>query len=295
MKIGEKIKALRTSKLMTQSELVGTEITRNMLSRIENGSATPSLETVLYIASRLNVSPGYLLAQGEEERIYQKHNEIDGIKKAFLSEDYSICRDMCLRAECTEDDEVRMILAECTLAIAREAFDRGSLRTACEYLDEAVEVCTGTVYRTDFVVAVAQTYFRYMRRISPTLGSNILEEEGACFYPALTDEFCRYAYAMERWEAGQTEADREAEGLTIGKATSPLSLHFEATLAMERGDYASAYTNLREVLFGAVSVPEPVLYFVLRDLEICCRELENFKGAYEYSMDKIELLQKLLT
>ena len=36
MKLGEKIKKLRTSKLMTQSELAGDMITRNMLSQIEN-------------------------------------------------------------------------------------------------------------------------------------------------------------------------------------------------------------------------------------------------------------------
>ena len=50
MEIGEKIKKIRTAKLMTQSELAGTEITRNMLSQIENGSAQPSMATVLYIA-----------------------------------------------------------------------------------------------------------------------------------------------------------------------------------------------------------------------------------------------------
>ena len=44
MNIGKKIKKLRTSKLMTQSELAGSEITRNMLSRIENDAASPSLE-----------------------------------------------------------------------------------------------------------------------------------------------------------------------------------------------------------------------------------------------------------
>ena len=88
MQIGEKIKKLRVAKLMTQSELVGTEITRNMLSRIENGTANPSLETILYIAKRLNVSPGFLLADGNDEQIYFKNNEIVGIKKAFSAGDF---------------------------------------------------------------------------------------------------------------------------------------------------------------------------------------------------------------
>ena len=52
MQIGEKIKTLRQAKLMTQSELAGTQITRNMLSSIEHGTALPSLPTALYLAER---------------------------------------------------------------------------------------------------------------------------------------------------------------------------------------------------------------------------------------------------
>lgn len=295
MKIGEKIKKLRTAKLMTQSELVGTEITRNMLSRIENGSANPSLETVCYIAARLNVSPGFLLAEGADEQIYFKHNEIVGIKQAFMSEDYRICRDICLHAESAEDDEIQMILAECNLAIAVEEFNSGNLRAACEYLDDAIDTCEKTLYRTDYVVAVAEAYFRYMRRISATLSSNVLEEDTVNFYPALTDEVCRYIFAMERLDEDGWQETKEEKAPVIGKSDSPLTLHYEATLAMRRGAYAEAYEKLHEILLSETPVPEPILYFVFCDLEVCCREIENFKGAYEYSIDKIELLQKLLT
>ena len=81
MTIGEKIKKLRTDKLMSQSELSGSEITRNMLSQIEHGSATPSLSTINYLATRLNVSPGFLLANEQDEKIYLKISAIDNIKK----------------------------------------------------------------------------------------------------------------------------------------------------------------------------------------------------------------------
>ena len=37
--LGKRIKEARLAKKMTQSELVGTFITRNMLSRIESGNA----------------------------------------------------------------------------------------------------------------------------------------------------------------------------------------------------------------------------------------------------------------
>ena len=80
MNIGNKIKNLRTEKLMTQSELAGTEITRNMLSRIENGSALPSLGTIIYLARRLGVPAGYLLSEGDEEFVYIKSNAMKNIK-----------------------------------------------------------------------------------------------------------------------------------------------------------------------------------------------------------------------
>ena len=70
MNIGKKIKELRTEKLMTQSELAGAEITRNMLSRIENEAALPSLGTVLYLAERLGVPAGYLLSEGDEVPLF---------------------------------------------------------------------------------------------------------------------------------------------------------------------------------------------------------------------------------
>ena len=289
MSIGEKIKKLRTAKLMTQADLAGTEITRNMLSRIENGAAKPSMETLYYIAARLNVSPGFLLAEGKDEEIYFKHNEIIGAKAAFENGDFRICRDICLHAASSKDDEIQMILAECNLAIAIEEFNMGNLRAACEYFDEAVETCENTVYRTDYVIAVAEAYFRYMRRISATLSSNVLEE-GVNWYPSLTDAFCRYICAMERLETELLE-----ETIPIAEQDSPLTLHYEATLAMRQGAFSLAYEALRSVLMSETPIPEPMLYFVFCDLENCCREVENFKGAYEYSINKIELLQKLLT
>ena len=84
MELGEKIKALRTAKLMTQSELAGNEITRNMLSRIENGAAQPSLDTLKYIAAKLNVSAGFLLAEAGDEDMYMKHNDIEMLKEMQL-------------------------------------------------------------------------------------------------------------------------------------------------------------------------------------------------------------------
>lgn len=59
MAIGDAIKELRLERQMTQAEVCGDFITRNMLSKIENGSAKPSLPTIEHIARQLGVAPGY--------------------------------------------------------------------------------------------------------------------------------------------------------------------------------------------------------------------------------------------
>lgn len=53
--LGHRIKEARIAKKMTQSQVVGNFITRNMLSQIENGTAMPSIKTLTYLAEVLNI------------------------------------------------------------------------------------------------------------------------------------------------------------------------------------------------------------------------------------------------
>ena len=288
MNIGDKIRSLRTAKLMTQSELAGSEITRNMLSRIENGAAQPSLDTLRYIAKKLNVSPGFLLADGGDEQIYIKHNEIHGIKTSYLMGDYRICRDMCINSESAEDDEVRLILAECTLEIAIEEFSRGNLRVACEYFDMAIDACAGTIYNTGHISSIAVMYFKYMRSLSATLSSNSVDESEMSAWAALSHSFCAYA--------GAFLALSDGEDVSVYPISSGIyGLHIDAIKSIKDGNFASAYESLHKILVSDELVPEPMMYFVFCDLEVACKQTGDFKGAYEYSISKMELLQKLLS
>ena len=51
MELGEKLRLARQEAGLSQRQLCGDVITRNMLSQIENGSAKPSMETLRYSAS----------------------------------------------------------------------------------------------------------------------------------------------------------------------------------------------------------------------------------------------------
>ncbi|MDI2586025.1 helix-turn-helix transcriptional regulator [Psychrobacillus sp. NEAU-3TGS] len=61
--LGERIRKLRKQQNMTLETLAGTELTKGMLSLIENNKANPSMESLNYIAGRLNVDVTDLLEE----------------------------------------------------------------------------------------------------------------------------------------------------------------------------------------------------------------------------------------
>lgn len=62
IELGRKIKETRLRKKLTQSEVVGDYITRNMLSQIESGIATPSMKTLSYLANVLDIPMSQLVS-----------------------------------------------------------------------------------------------------------------------------------------------------------------------------------------------------------------------------------------
>lgn len=63
MELGQRIKAARLEAGLSQRQLCGEAITRNMLSQIENGSARPSMDTLSYLAARLEKPVSFFLEE----------------------------------------------------------------------------------------------------------------------------------------------------------------------------------------------------------------------------------------
>ncbi len=293
MNIGEKIRALRGAKMMTQSELAGSEITRNMLSRIENGAALPSLPTVMYLASRLGVPAGFLLAEEGDEFYYKKMNAMPNIKRAYLAGDYKICRDICMSLG-GDDDEINALICLCSFGLAREKFAEGRLNNAVSLFDEATAKKSDTLYPLDGIEEKSAVYLACMHDISPSIYSDMSVDMGGVSPAALSDPFCRY-YSVLR---AIGDADGEMLARTyfahVGNDEQQYAAHIRAKLAIERKNYHEGYTELRSLLTGETEVAAPIMYFIFADLEICCSAMSDFRGAYEYSSDKLGLLEKFL-
>ncbi|MGI5898680.1 MAG: helix-turn-helix domain-containing protein [Christensenellales bacterium] len=84
MNIGGKIRELRLHRKMTQSEVVEGYMTRNMLSKIENGSATPSIRTLEHIAQALEVPMGYFVSDEDMKKLPEKVQDFGGYGKKIF-------------------------------------------------------------------------------------------------------------------------------------------------------------------------------------------------------------------
>ena len=63
MELGEKLLCARQEAGLSQRQLCGDVITRNMLSQIEHGTARPSMDTLRYLASRLGKPMSFFLEE----------------------------------------------------------------------------------------------------------------------------------------------------------------------------------------------------------------------------------------
>lgn len=77
--VGIRIKKLRKELNMTQSELAGDEMTKSMLSQIENNVSSPSMKSLEYLAARLNKPVAYFVEEDELPST-QRYTTIGDIK-----------------------------------------------------------------------------------------------------------------------------------------------------------------------------------------------------------------------
>lgn len=149
MELGQRLRQARQEAGLSQRQLCGEEITRNMLSQIENGSARPSVETLQYLARRLGKSVSYFL---EEEAVTSPNQTVmEQARLAFEAGDFStvLMQLEDYRADDPVFDREKGLLAALSaLELARNALDSGRLPYAAELLEQAAAQGRNTPYYT---------------------------------------------------------------------------------------------------------------------------------------------------
>ena len=282
MTLGQKIKEARLERKMTQADVVGDYITRNMLSKIENGSATPSVKTLEYIAAALNLPAGYFISDAENEPA-----GIVAAREAYTEGRYLDALDIISEMDLPRsqnEEEAGLLQVKCCTKYALELYNSGNIEDARAYAREAIKHNAGSFYydleselecyRLLMLWAVRSDRNEYSAYEEKYLG--LLRDSG------FGESYAAIAALRRASEEGARAAAESlpAEEPVGGWARACMKL-IRARALMEEKKYAEA----AEVLSGAEkdvdgSADKLLLSDIYTALELCYKELEDYKQAY---------------
>lgn len=259
MELGEKLRQAREDAGLSQRQLCGEEITRNMLSQIEHGTASPSMKTLRFLAERLGKPMSYFL---EDTAVVSPNLEImtsarrlydagEDAQAALVLEGYQ-------RPDPIFDREKELLLALCRLNMAEKALKENKepyALTLLQSMEGKTAYCGPELER---------------RRL--LLLGRIRGQKVSASLPSLDEELLLRA---EEALAGQTP-ERAAKLLEAAEDHgTPRFFFLRGQAYMGQKAYGEAIN-----CFHRAEGTYPQVYPLL---EICYRELGDYKRAYEYA------------
>ncbi len=259
MELGQRLRQARQEKGISQRQLCGDTITRNMLSLIENGAAIPSLDTLLFLARQLDKPVSYFL---DEQTLTSPNQSVMEKARSFLAEgkpdavlealaDYR-------RPDATFDYEAALLEALACILLAEEAISREKRPYARELLERAAAAGQRTPYYTQELER---------RRLL------ILAQLVPMVLPADDREL------LLRSELALRQGDtlRAAQYLDAAEEKeTPRWSYLRGKVYHAQQDHRKACDCFRKAWEYAPKSCAAAL-------EDCCRELGDYKGAYHYA------------
>ena len=259
MELGQRLKQARLEAGLSQRQLCGEEITRNMLSQIENGSARPSMDTLRYLAARLGKPMGYFL---EEQAVTSPNQQVmEKARKATPAQALEILKGYRTPDE-TFDRERWLLEALCCLALAESAVEDARFGYALSLLEQAAAAGKRTPYYTEDLER-RRLLLCHRAKADP---AGILVAQ----LPDLTPELMLRATAA--LESGDTA--KCGKLLDAIECLTPEGHFLRGQAYLAQHEYAAAAEQFLQA--GENNA-------VYKYLELCYRELEDYKKAYEYA------------
>ena len=260
MELSQRIKAARLEAGLSQRQLCGDVITRNMLSLIESGRARPSMDTLRHFSQMLGKPISYFL---EEDAVTSPNQAImQTAENAYAAKDFSAVLAALedYRAPDAVFDQTRYLLELLACQkLAAHAIAEGKNAYALALLDRAETASAHTVYGP----APAE---RAILRWQADSGA----ADPACV--PITDALMLRAEAALQ----ARDAARAARLLDAADETPPRWCLLRGTAAMDLGDTEGAvrYLTAAEAAYPGQVIPL---------LEKCYLQLGDYRHAYEYA------------
>lgn len=263
MTLGEKLKQARLEAQLSQRQLCGDTITRNMLSQIENGSAKPSYATLQVLSRRLGKPVSYFLEDAPSQNIGLLHQA-----QTLPAEEALLLLEGYLLPDPGLDSWYWLLTAQCCIELAEKATEENRAGKAQHYLSRGKQA----------LEQVPRFAPLYRRRILLTQyrleGDAALAEE----LPDNTaEQLMRGALALAQNRPEQCLSCLDAADT---KPDAWCLLRADALMALEQWQAAAALLQSLETRLPEECLPR---------LEQCYRELKNFEKAYEYACKRRDL------
>ena len=274
--LGEKIKKLRKDKKLTQKDIAGEKMTRNMISQIENGIASPSLSALKFIADKLEVPPAYLISDDDLLFVYEKNEAMENIYSLLQNKNYQSCIYNIKKLSKT-DNELAYILTVCYFELGKKHIMNGSLLTALKNFQLSEEKAKKTVFDTSNILALIPMYSAVAKNIQ----SPLLELNSDDFKKSLNNfldyEFFKYLTLDFNFNYTNNSYKSHCVAKTLIKERRyKEAIDILLSIADKtKGDEYNAY-----LIFG-----------VYTDLEYCYKSVLDFEKAYIYSNKRLTLIE----
>jgi transcriptional regulator with XRE-family HTH domain len=275
LSLGKKIRQIRIEKKITQQELVGDFITRNMLSQIENDIASPSIKTLQQIAESLEVPLSFLMV-GEHDEEFNKNYEFDDIetisvkaKKIYFEGDYQKYIDIAENnPQITENKENAMIFGIACLDAALESFIGGDKSKCLDYCKKS-ESCLNNLGELSAAKQIRRQTELYKFLCQPVLTENGKEFKSAKSGSVNSDNFIKKTF--------------DENGICRQNI-------IEAYRALDENKTQEALNCLREAEAYLESFPKhPYKKDLYKLFEMVFVKTEGYKNAHLYSSKILEM------
>lgn len=267
MTMGERIRQARLDAGLSQRQLAGDVMTRNMLSALEHDGANPSVATLRYLSEKLCKPISYFL--GEDVLQLSESEQMEQLRIAFREGKYKECLDRLETLTAKDFAQERGLLeALCSLELAGQALVQGKGPYAGQLLQRSMNAAQGNPYLgKDFErrwLILAAKAARGSQRAA-LVGRICDDDEVLCL---------KAQAALDSGDLSRAEKLLEA---VARRDTQWNWLRGEVWFA--RKEYRQAIECYRRT---EDSRPQS-----MKRLEICYRELEDYKMAYYYATKKI--------
>ena len=171
MELGEKLRQARLEAGLSQRQLCGGHLTRNMLSLIENGNARPSMDTLKYLASRLGKPVSYFL---EEDAVTSPNQGVmEFARRLYDAGEYAeaaLVLEAYQRGDPIFDREESLLRKLTLLAQAEQAIEEKREPYALELLEKAKPdpaYCAQATAHTSASAGIKRGFLAISRSIAP--------------------------------------------------------------------------------------------------------------------------------